>query len=148
MSDSPLFVPKSQWPRKFDKKREKKGSSQQICLRLLPNLTGQRASKNTARATQNLYVGHGLDAPGLIRPKLMLQTKNARNFRTSGGSLNFNWWITKWPAGQWFAIPGLRECLTLTFFYASDSFDIATSAVVFIPFFYESKNFLCGVKSH
>ena len=74
----------------------KKGSSHQICLRILPKLTGQRASKNTARATQNLYAGqmwpadHGLDAPGLTRPKLMLQTKNARNFRTSGGSLNFN----------------------------------------------------------
>ena len=68
----------------------KKGSSHQICLRLLPKLTEQRASKNTARATQNLYAGHWLDAPGLTRPKLMLQTKNARNFRTSGGSLNLN----------------------------------------------------------
>ena len=25
VSDSPLFVPKSQWPLKFDKKREKRG---------------------------------------------------------------------------------------------------------------------------
>ena len=34
---------------------------------------------------------HGLaNVPGLTRPKLMLQTKNSRNFRTSGGSLNFN----------------------------------------------------------
>ena len=60
----------------------------------LPKLTGQRTSKNTARATQNLYAGqmwpagHGLNAPGLTHPKLMWQTKNARNSRTSGGSLN------------------------------------------------------------
>ena len=52
-------------------KTRKKGSSHQICLQLLPKLTGQRASKNTAWATQNLYTGqmwptnHGLDAPVL-----------------------------------------------------------------------------------
>ena len=90
VSNSPLFVPKSQRPLKVDKKTRKKGFSQQICLQLLSKLTGQKASKNTARATQNIYAGHRLDAPGLIRPKLMLQTKNARIFRTSVGSLNFN----------------------------------------------------------
>ena len=40
---------------KFDKKREKKGSSQQICLRLLPKLTGKRACQMPEISEQRKY---------------------------------------------------------------------------------------------